>query len=75
MTDSEAADTIPWGRVEGSGLTKPCGACLPHGGSKEKNKDGRYVVDEVFGSVGVLCKFNSLGDWPDSHEYGGGWEG
>lgn len=71
-TDAKAADTIPWGtdceRVEGSSLTKPCGASLPHGGSANKNADRRYVVDEVFGSVDVLCSFNSLGNLPDSHE-------
>jgi hypothetical protein len=71
-TDAKAADTIPWGtdceRVEGSRLTKPCGASLPHGGSANKNADRRYVIDEVFGSVDVLCSFNSLGNLPDSHE-------
>jgi hypothetical protein len=28
----------------------------------------RYVIDEVMGSVDVLCQFDSLGAWPDSHE-------
>jgi hypothetical protein len=71
-TDAKAADTIPWGtnceRVEGSRLTKPCGGSLPHGGSANKNDDRRYVIDEVMGSVDVLCAFNSLGNMPDSHE-------
>ncbi|KUJ08042.1 uncharacterized protein LY89DRAFT_691344 [Mollisia scopiformis] len=71
-TDAKAADTIPWGtnceRVEGSRLTKPCGASLPPGGSAKQNDDRRYVVDEVMGSVDVLCAFNSLGNMPDSHE-------
>ncbi len=71
-TDAKAADTIPWGtnceRVEGSRLTKPCGASLPHGGSTTKNDDRRYVIDEVMGSVDVLWAFNSLGNMPDSHE-------
>jgi len=44
-TDAKAADTIPWGtdceRVEGSMLTKPCGASLPHGGSAKSNDDRR----------------------------------
>jgi hypothetical protein len=71
-TDAKAADKIPWGtnceRVEGSRLTKPCGGSLPHGGSTKSNDDRRYVIDETIGSVDVLCAFNSLGDYPDSHE-------
>ncbi|CAK7217476.1 H/ACA snoRNP pseudouridylase subunit [Sporothrix curviconia] len=71
-TDKNAADTIPWGttceRVEGSRLTTPCGASLPHGGSAQPNAMRRYVIDEVMGSVDVLCAFNSLGNMPDSHE-------
>jgi len=71
-TDKNAADTIPWGtnceRVEGSRLTKPCGGSLPHGGSAKPNGMRRYVIDETFGSVDVLCSFDSLGNMPDSHE-------
>lgn len=71
-TDAKAADRIPWGtqceRVEGSRLTKPCGAQLPRGGSAQSNGMRRYVIDESVGSVDVLCAFNSLGDMPDSHE-------
>jgi hypothetical protein len=71
-TDAKAAGTIPWStdceRVEGSRLTKPCGASLPHGGSAKSNDYRRYVIDELEGSVDVLCAFNSLGNMPDSHE-------
>ncbi|KAI0881477.1 uncharacterized protein GGS22DRAFT_196424 [Annulohypoxylon maeteangense] len=71
-TDAKAADSIPWGtdceRVEGSALTRPCGATLPHGGSQKPNGNRRYVIDETVGSVDVLCSFDSLGDMPDSHE-------
>lgn len=71
-TDPKAADTIPWGtnceRVEGSSLTRPCGASLPHGGSAQNNGMRRYVIDETVGSVDVLCSFDSLGSLPDSHE-------
>ncbi len=71
-TDAMAADTIPWGtqceRVEGSRLTKPCGGSLPHGGSSRPNEMRRYVIDETIGSVDVLCAFNSIGNYPDSHE-------
>ncbi|KAF2642010.1 hypothetical protein P280DRAFT_397703 [Massarina eburnea CBS 473.64] len=71
-TDSKAADSIPWGtdceRVEGSSYTNPCGKSLPHGGSTKANGNRRYVIDEVIGSVDVLCEFTSLGPWPDSHE-------
>ncbi|KAI1421299.1 hypothetical protein F5Y12DRAFT_35602 [Xylaria sp. FL1777] len=71
-TDAKAADSIPWGtdceRVEGSALTKPCGASLPRGGSARNNGNRRYVIDETIGSVDVLCSFDSLGSLPDSHE-------
>lgn len=71
-TDAKAADTIPWGteceRVEGSSYTNPCGKSLPHGGSSKSNGMRRYVIDEEIGSVDVLCQFDSLGPWPDSHE-------
>jgi len=71
-TDPKAADSIPWGtqceRVEGSMLTKPCGAQLPHGGSSKANSLRRYVIDETIGSVDVLCDFSALGTMPDSHE-------
>lgn len=71
-TDANAADSIPWGtdceRVEGSSYTNPCGKSLPRGGSAKKNGMRRYVIDEEVGSVDVLCQFDSLGAWPDSHE-------
>lgn len=71
-TDAKAADSIPWGtnceRVEGSQYTRPCGASLPRGGSQKNNGNRRYVIDEVVGSVDVLCSFDSLGNMPDSHE-------
>lgn len=71
-TDKNAADSIPWGtdceRVEGSQYTNPCGKTLPRGGSAKANGMRRYVIDETKGSVDVLCQFDSLGAWPDSHE-------
>ncbi|KAI0872397.1 hypothetical protein GGS24DRAFT_19011 [Hypoxylon argillaceum] len=71
-TDAGAADSIPWGtdceRVEGSALTRPCGASLPRGGSARNNGNRRYVIDETAGSVDVLCSFDALGSLPDSHE-------
>lgn len=71
-TDAGAADRIPWGaeceRVEGSMRTEPCGGTLPRGGSANENGMRRYVIDEVLGAVDVLCSFDSLGPWPDSHE-------
>lgn len=71
-TDAKAADSIPWGteceRVEGSSYTSPCGKTLPRGGSTKINGMRRYVIDEEMGSVDVLCQFDSLGAWPDSHE-------
>ncbi|KAF1976221.1 hypothetical protein BU23DRAFT_456045 [Bimuria novae-zelandiae CBS 107.79] len=71
-TDPKAADSIPWGteceRVEGSRYTSPCGKSLPRGGSSKPNGMRRYVIDEVQGSVDVLCQFDSLGTMPDSYE-------
>ncbi|KAF2008947.1 hypothetical protein BU24DRAFT_468357 [Aaosphaeria arxii CBS 175.79] len=71
-TDAKAADSIPWGtdceRVEGSQFTRPCGKSLPRGGSTKSNGNRRYVIDDVSGSVDVLCSFDSLGNYPDSHE-------
>ncbi len=71
-TDAKAADSIPWGtdceRVEGSQFTRPCGRSLPRGGSAKNNGNRRYVIDETFGSVDILCSFDSLGSLPDSHE-------
>ncbi len=71
-TDKNAAGSIAWGteceRVEGSRLTTPCGASLPHGGSSKRNGNRRYVIDETQGSIDVLCSFDSLGNLPDSHE-------
>ena len=71
-TDAKAADNIPWGtdceRVEGSQYTRPCGKSLPRGGSKKNNGNRRYVIDETVGSVDVLCSFDSLGNYPDTHE-------
>ncbi|KAK3399918.1 Gar1/Naf1 RNA binding region-domain-containing protein [Sordaria brevicollis] len=71
-TDAKAADSISWGtdceRVEGSQYTRPCGTQLPRGGSAKRNGNRRYVIDEVVGSVDVLCSFDALGNMPDSHE-------
>jgi len=71
-TDKAAADSIPWGtdceRVEGSQYTRPCGKSLPRGGSAKNNGMRRYVIDDIIGSVDVLCMFSSLGNMPDSHE-------
>lgn len=71
-TDAKAADQMAWApgceRVEGSRLTRPCNGSLPRGGSAQRNGDRRYVIDDVYGSVDVLCEFSSLGDMPDSHE-------
>ncbi|KAK3352194.1 hypothetical protein B0T25DRAFT_590196 [Lasiosphaeria hispida] len=70
--DAKAPDSIPWGtdyeRVEGSQLTRLCGGSLPRGGSVKNNGNRRYVIDEVIGSVDILCSFDSLGSLLDSHE-------
>ncbi|AEO59454.1 hypothetical protein MYCTH_2307798 [Thermothelomyces thermophilus ATCC 42464] len=48
--------------------TPPYGAQLPRGGSQRNNGNRKYVIDEVVGSVDVLCSFDALGSLPDSHE-------
>ncbi|KAK0620098.1 hypothetical protein B0T14DRAFT_223993 [Immersiella caudata] len=72
-TDKDAAGSIQWGadceRVEGSQFTKPCGVQLPRGGSTKPNGMRRYVIDETVGSVDILCSFDSIGNYPDSHEF------
>ena len=71
-TDAKAAGSLQWGsdceRVEGSQFTKPCGVSLPKGGSSKNNGNRRYVIDETIGSVDILCSFDSLGNYADSHE-------
>lgn len=44
------------------------------GGSTKPNGNRRYVIDETMGSVDILCSFDSIGNYPDSHEFrvGGG---
>ncbi|KAK7967056.1 uncharacterized protein PG986_001333 [Apiospora aurea] len=56
-TNATAAGSIPWGTDY-----------TPARGSARVNGQRRYVIDEVVGSVDVLCEFSSLGAWPDSHE-------
>ncbi|KAJ9157627.1 hypothetical protein NKR23_g350 [Pleurostoma richardsiae] len=73
-----SSSAVPWGtpcdRLEGSaytgtGLTKDsCNVGIPSG-QQPPNTDRRYVIDDTVGSVSVLCKFGSMRDAPDSHEF------
>jgi len=69
---SKAVDKVPWGtpceRTEGSMHFSSCKAGIPSGaGSGMQNGNRRYVIDEVSGSVDILCSFG--GAMPDSHEF------
>lgn len=69
---------VPWGspcrRMEGSVYTgsgaanDSCAVGIPQG-NYPPNSDRRYVVDETLGAVSVLCKFETMRDAPDSHEF------
>lgn len=69
---------VPWGtpcrRMEGGAYTgegletDSCNVGIPDG-EQPPNSDRRYVVDETVGSVSVLCKFETMKDAPDSHEF------
>jgi hypothetical protein len=72
-SDGTAINKVPWGtpckRTEGSMVVTPnCRVGAPSGGSSSmKISDRRYVIDEMIGSVDVLCSFG--GSMPDSHEF------
>lgn len=78
-SNGTAADAVPWGtpcaRLEGSAYTgsgaatDSCEAGIPSNSSQAPNTDRRYVVDEAFGSVSILCLWEHMMDAADSHEF------
>ncbi|KAK1777093.1 hypothetical protein QBC45DRAFT_200055 [Copromyces sp. CBS 386.78] len=76
-SNKSAIDAVPWGtpcaRLEGSvytGKGAPDDSCkvgIPSNNTQPPNSDRRYVIDESMGTVSVLCKFEHLGNAPDSH--------
>lgn len=78
-SDAGAADKVPWGtpcaRLEGSAYTgtggpnDSCKPGIPSNHSQPANSHRRYVIDESFGSIDVMCIFEHLANAPDSHEF------
>ena len=78
-SNSTAKDAVPWGRpctrIEGSAYTgsgSPDDSCelgTPSNSNQAPNSDRRYVVDEVFGSVSILCVWEHMMNAADSHEF------
>ncbi|KAI0407854.1 hypothetical protein F4802DRAFT_490112 [Xylaria palmicola] len=78
-SSATAADAVPWGtpcaRLEGSAYTgngSPTDSCkpgIPTNHNQAPNTHRRYVIDESYGSIDVLCIFEHLSHAPDSHEF------
>ncbi|KAI1198578.1 hypothetical protein F5X97DRAFT_145575 [Nemania serpens] len=74
-----AIDRVPWGtpcaRLEGSvytgngGPNDSCKPGIPTNNSQAPNSHRRYVIDESYGSIDVMCIFEHLANAPDSHEF------
>ncbi|GAW15307.1 hypothetical protein ANO14919_047160 [Xylariales sp. No.14919] len=78
-SNKSAVDAVPWGtpcaRLEGSvytgngGPNDSCKPGIPTNNNQAPNSHRRYVIDESYGSVDVLCIFEHLANAPDSHEF------
>ncbi|KAI1341754.1 hypothetical protein F5Y15DRAFT_430954 [Xylariaceae sp. FL0016] len=78
-SNKSAVDAVPWGtpcaRLEGGAYTgngSPTDSCkpgIPTNNSQAPNSHRRYVIDEAYGSVNVMCIFEHLKNAPDSHEF------
>ncbi|KAI0869507.1 hypothetical protein GGS24DRAFT_493729 [Hypoxylon argillaceum] len=78
-SDKDAAAAVPWGtpcaRLEGSAYTgtggpnDSCKPGIPTNSSQAPNSHRRYVIDESYGSIDVMCIFEHLANAPDSHEF------
>ncbi|PKS08406.1 hypothetical protein jhhlp_005350 [Lomentospora prolificans] len=78
-SNATAADAVPWGtpctRLEGSAYTgrgtpqDSCAVGLPSNHNQAPNSNRRYVVDEVMGSVNILCVWEHMMNAADSHEF------
>jgi hypothetical protein len=54
--------------LRGSRLTELCRASVPHGGNVQPSSMRRYVINEKVESIDVMRAFNSLENYPDSHD-------
>lgn len=78
-SNGTAADAVPWGtpcvRLEGSAYTgsgSPDDSCtpgIPSNSNQAPNTDRRYVVDQAYGSVSILCLWEHMMNAADSHEF------
>ncbi|KAI1078556.1 hypothetical protein F5B20DRAFT_547451 [Whalleya microplaca] len=78
-SNASAIDAVPWGtpcdRLEGSvytGTGLPTDSCkpgIPTNNNQAPNSHRRYVIDDTYGSISVLCIFEHLQNAPDSHEF------
>ncbi|SPO00513.1 related to tRNA dihydrouridine synthase [Cephalotrichum gorgonifer] len=78
-SNATAAAAVPWGvpcaRLEGSAYTgrgtpqDSCEVGIPSNHNQAPNSNRRYVVDEVFGSVSILCVWEHMMNAADSHEF------
>ncbi|KAI0161297.1 hypothetical protein GGR57DRAFT_518471 [Xylariaceae sp. FL1272] len=78
-SDATAESRVPWGtpcaRLEGSAYTgtgsqtDSCKPGIPTNHNQAPNDYRRYVIDETYGSIDVLCIFEHLQNAPDSHEF------
>ncbi|KAI1388536.1 uncharacterized protein F4822DRAFT_249447 [Hypoxylon trugodes] len=72
--NKSAVDAVPWGnpcsRLEGSVYTgTSCKVGIPTNNNQAPNSHRRYVIDQAYGSISVLCIFEHLSNAPDSHEF------
>lgn len=78
-SNATAQDAIPFGtpctRLEGSAYTgrgtpqDSCEVGLPTNNNQAPNSNRRYVVDEAYGSVNILCVWEHMMNAADSHEF------
>jgi hypothetical protein len=78
-SNKTAVNAVPWGtpcaRLEGSAYTgnggpnDSCKPGIPTNNNQAPNSHRRYVIDETYGSIDVLCIFEHLAMAPDSHEF------
>ncbi|GAP87905.1 putative V-type ATP synthase alpha chain [Rosellinia necatrix] len=78
-SNKSAVDAVPWGtpcaRLEGSvytgngGPNDSCKPGIPTNNNQAPNSHRRYVIDESYGAIDVMCIFEHLANAPDSHEF------
>ncbi|KAM7201607.1 hypothetical protein V8F20_004835 [Naviculisporaceae sp. PSN 640] len=81
-SDKDAVNRVPWAvdapcvRTEGGATTggagKPIDTCksgIPSNSNQLPNTRRRYVIDDVYGSVNILCVWEHMMYAADSHEF------